>query len=441
MINRPLLRLGFMASLAVLACNALSTSPSPSAVAQPTLRVASATATPAATSTYGPPPTSVPLPEGFPRIARRPVPASWTRGRFSAPPVYDPASTDPWQVDLRAGDASGLDLHDSLDALMQANFDTTTRWPSEDQMPAGFDPAAILGLGTNPGLGLRALHAQGITGRNVGIAIIDQTLLVDHTEYADRLQLYEETDDIRGGWLEAQMHGPAVASLAVGRTAGVAPEADLYYIATAFCSSGTNASVDFACLARSIERILAINAELPEGRKIRVLSMSIGWSPGNEGYEAVQAAAEAARDAGLLVICSSVEAVHGFRFHGLGREPLADPDDPGSYLPGQWWAAEFFAGQAPGGALLVPMDSRTTAAPHGPEEYVFYRSGGWSWSIPYIAGAYALAAQVRPEITPDEFWSTALQTGTTIEVQHDGRAFSLGPILNPEALIAALRAP
>ena len=29
-------------------------------------------------------------------------------------------------------------------------------------------------------------------------------------------------------------------------------------------------------------------------------------------------------------------------------------------------------------------------------EYVFYREGGWSWSIPYIAGVYALAAQVKP---------------------------------------------
>jgi hypothetical protein len=221
----------------------------------------------------------------------------------------------------------------------------------------------------------------------------------------------------------------------------VAPEADLYYIATAFCISGSDDSVDFACLARSVERILAINAELPEGRKIRVLSMSIGWMPGDKGYEAIQAAAEAARDAGLLVICSSVEEVHGFRFHGLGRDPLADPDDPGSYQPGQWWAAEFYSGQAPGGALLVPMDSRSAASPHGPEEYVFYRSGGWSWSIPYIAGMYALAAQVRPDITPDLFWSTALSTGTTIDLTRGSETVPLGPILNPQALIDALRSP
>jgi len=87
------------------------------------------------------------------------------------------------------------------------------------------------------------------------------------------------------------------------------------------------------------------------------------------------------------------------------------------------------------------MDSRTTASPAGTEGYAFYRSVGWSWAIPYIAGAYALAAQASPEIPPGTLWSAPLRTGTTIEIDHEGQTFSLGPILNPEALISALRAP
>jgi hypothetical protein len=89
--------------------------------------------------------------------------------------------------------------------------------------------------------------------------------------------------------------------------------------------------------------------------------------------------------------------------------------------------------------LLVPMDSRTTASPGGPDEYVFYREGGWSWSIPYIAGVYALAAQVKPSITPDEFWSLALETGRTIQLQHNGETIAFGPILDPAALIKSLQ--
>jgi hypothetical protein len=85
------------------------------------------------------------------------------------------------------------------------------------------------------------------------------------------------------------------------------------------------------------------------------------------------------------------------------------------------------------------MDSRTTASPLSNDEYVFYREGGWSWAIPYIAGVYALAVQVEPAITPDQFWSLAMQTGRTIELDHNGETVPLGPIIDPVALIGALR--
>ncbi len=85
------------------------------------------------------------------------------------------------------------------------------------------------------------------------------------------------------------------------------------------------------------------------------------------------------------------------------------------------------------------MDSRAVASPTGNSDYVFYREGGWSWSIPYIAGVYALAAQVKPDITPDVFWSTALKTGRTIEISHEGQKYSFGIILDPVALIHALQ--
>jgi hypothetical protein len=89
--------------------------------------------------------------------------------------------------------------------------------------------------------------------------------------------------------------------------------------------------------------------------------------------------------------------------------------------------------------LLIPMDSRTTASPTGIEDYVFYREGGWSWSIPYIAGMYALAVQVKPDITPEEFWYAALKTGRIIHIQHDGKAYELAKVLDPQALIEALQ--
>jgi hypothetical protein len=85
------------------------------------------------------------------------------------------------------------------------------------------------------------------------------------------------------------------------------------------------------------------------------------------------------------------------------------------------------------------MDARTTASPTGIEDYVYYRQGGWSWSIPYLAGMYALAAQVKPEITPEEFWQTALNTGRTIQLQHEGKEYEFGVLLDPQALMETIK--
>lgn len=380
-----------------------------------------------------------PDPIQFPKIDRHPEPVSYAGlNTYSEPPKYDPNSTDTWQMDLRSTDLSHLDLSQSRDDLFYATFDSKTVWP--ENMPADFDWQAFLETGKNPGLGIRSLHEQGITGQGIGIAIIDQALLVDHVEYKDRIRLYEEAEDVVGGWEEASMHGPAVASIAVGKTVGVAPSADLYFIATGDCGGAKNyEDFDFSCRATAIQRIVEINKSLPKNRKIRVLSMAFGWSPDSKGYDEIVAAVNEAKSNGIFVISSSIEETYDFRFHGLGRDPLANPEDAASYLPGSWWAGDFYAGNYEVLRLLVPMDSRTTASPNGYEDYVFFRQGGWSWSIPYLAGMYALAAQVKPEITPEEFWKIALETGQTIEILHEGQTYQLGPILDPAALIAELQ--
>jgi RNA polymerase sigma factor (sigma-70 family) len=368
---------------------------------------------------------------GSPRIERRPQPAQFSRGALTSLP--EPGAVG--IVDLRASDLSTLDLRDSRDPLLMADFGSATQWPPDDRMPTGFDPERIMELGRDPGLGIRTLHAQGITGRGVAIGIIDQPMLVDHREYGDRMRLYEELN-VEPGTV-SQMHGPAVVSLAAGETVGVAPGADLYCLGI---WSGTWQSGEFefdhSHTARAVRRLLAINEDLPEGSKIRVVALARGWDPSQAGYAEIAAAAQEVREAGILLVCSSLREVHGFRFQGLGRPPLADPNDFRSYEPGLFWAARFSGNN---NALLVPMDSRTTASFTAPDHMAFDRSGGWSWAIPHIAGLYALTCQVDPDITPDRFWELAIETGHTQEIEWRGQTLPLGPIVNPVALIEALQ--
>ena len=55
-----------------------------------------------------------------------------------------------------------------------------------------------------------------------------------------------------------------------------------------------------------------------------------------------------------------------------------------------------------------------------------------SWTVPYVAGLYALACQVNPDITPEVFWEQALNTG-------DVNKQNLGKIVNPEKLLESIK--
>jgi len=236
------------------------------------------------------------------------------------------------------------------------------------------------------------------------------------------------------------MHGSAVSSLAVGRTSGVAPEADLYYF-SAGDDSITVPLWQFHYVAQGIRRVLQLNQALPEEHRIRVISISLGWNRGTgAGCYDIASAVEEARAQGVLVIYTSMENVYGIGYMGLGRKPLQDPDRFESYEPGSWWQDRFYSRNMSGQTILAPMDSRTTADFTGADDYAFYREGGLSWTTPWIAGVYALAAQVSPSITPDGFLELAMKTGRTTEVVHDGQSYPLGPIIDPPALIAALQA-
>jgi subtilisin family serine protease len=393
------------------------------------------------TSQSAPPATSqsTPVILSETHIARHPAPDNYSyMNTYTELPVYDPHSTDLFQVDIRSSNLTKLDLTESRVSLLHGIFDSKTQWPTTSMMPVDFDWQRIMETGKNPGLGIHALHTQGITGKGINIAIIDQPLIVQHAEYGDQIRLYEEINISPA--TPSQMHGPAVASIAVGKSVGVAPDSNLYYIATwVFDPSSQGMDINYKYYAQAIHHIIEINKGLPRDQKIQAISMSIGLSPKDTGYDEIISAIKDAKQTGIFAMTVYLDQTYGWNIMGLGREPLSDPDNFQSYGPASWWEQIFFEGGFSRDTLLIPMDSRTTASPTGEEDYVFYAHGGMSWTVPYLAGVYALAAQVKPEITPDEFWEAALDTGRTIQIQHDGKEYEFGIILDPQALIEEIQ--
>ena len=331
-----------------------------------------------------------------------------------------PSPNENMEIDLRSSDLTVLNLTNNLNDLLFSTFDSKTKWPVK--LPAEFDPETVMKLGKNPGLNVKKLHENGFTGKGIGLAIIDQALLVNHIEYRDQLKMYEE---IHCFDKHAVMHGPAVASIAVGKTVGVAPEADLYHIATNFgkYNKFNQFEHQYTSLAQSIDRIIEVNKLLAKDKKIRVISISLGVNSEMNGYEQVMKSIANAEQEGIYTVY-----VGSLNFFGLGREPLLSADKITSFTKGEPWKHD----KIQNNTLWIPMDSRCTASPTGDNDYVFYRIGGLSWSVPYVAGLYALACQVKPDITPGLFWHEALKTSDPLLNKEE---VVIGKIINPVKLI------
>jgi len=304
-----------------------------------------------------------------------------------------------------------LDLREHRKLLETMPFDSRTVWPESDKMPEGFDPAALLEDGKNPGLGIRNLHKQGINGRGIGIAIIDQPLLKDHIEYADRIERYEAIDVLG---VPVQMHGPPVSSIAVGKTCGIAPKALLYYYAVPPWKW-----LDNKPWSETVEKIIELNENLEESKKIRVISVSVGAFSQRQNYDLWEKVVDRAAKEGVLVVTCDPDFLE---FGILNHIENESHDDPANYRRGRYSSC--------GDVLLVPAGNRTIASHYGREVYTYDRTGGMSWAVPYLAGLAALAYQIDPKIEPktivDLWLKTAVHTDT-------------GPIVNPVGFIDAVK--
>jgi hypothetical protein len=212
----------------------------------------------------------------------------------------EPYSDMRWN-DLRQVDPSIL----SEDLMVTLRFNENTIWPKEVRDMA----QRIMTEAMNPGLGIRKLHEEGITGKGVHVAIIDQNLLLDHPEFAGKIIKYHDTgcnmaDD------EGSMHAPAVTSLLVGTRMGVAPDAKVYFAAA---PSWTK---DAMYQAEALSWIIEENAYLPKGEKIRVVSVSSApsgpGSPFTKDSEMWDQTRERAEKNGILILdCTKHRGIIG----------------------------------------------------------------------------------------------------------------------------------
>lgn len=366
------------------------------------------------------------------------------------------------------GDASDVDFSNADDKLPYIRFNSKTKFPSTDKMPDGLNPQQVLENGKAPGLNIADLHAMGITGKGITVAIIDQPLNTEHIEIKDNIVHYESA-----GYPEhtkAEFHGTAVSSLLAGKTCGVAPDAKIVY----FAAPGTKTKmaiadenfqkvlrqhfpkninfeetikdildgrhqideefrhkinkiiatlppdikeqafsvkteIDFTHRANALRKILFMNARLPQDKKISAVSISwgrLGTDP--ESTKLIKKLIES----GVMVLTTDSHRFYGDKgnFITTDRKMNSNPDDIQSYEVGFWKANKDNLHEH----LLVPAGGRTFAGNLYYDDYIYCgANGGTSWATPYLVGVYALAKQIAPNLTPHRFFEVAQQTAVS----------------------------
>jgi len=383
-------------------------------------------------------------------IYARPRTLNLDRGKLSELPEYINYSTEAFQIDLRSYDLTALDLKSKHLELMHSDFDNRTKWPYI--LPKGFDPNKVIEYGKNPGLGIKKLHKAGIDGSGVSAAIIGGPILVDHTEYKKQLKLYKE---LGFNSVSASIEGTAAASVLAGNSTGVSPGVDLYYVAIKpvnknekdSTGEGVKDNEGNSQLSNAIEWIVNFNEKLPAGSKIKVLCIQETITPDDKNCSNILESMKKADDKGIFVISTISHKLYSSEvyFRGLGRGSLSAPDKLSSYMPAKSWANSFYSfGRylLSSNTLFMPSDSRCTASPTGKKDFTFYSVNDWNLQLPYAAGLYALACQVKPGITPEEFVEKAVKTSDIlVKINNLDYKYRLKNVVNPQKLIQAFQNP
>ena len=290
-------------------------------------------------------------------------------------------------------------------------FNDKTIFPAEmNKMPTtdNYQPNYILEAGKNPGLGVRSIHEQGITGKGVNVAIIDEPfyMITGHPEYKDKIVEYVNmTDNNR-----TSHHGALVTSLLAGKTIGTAPGVNVYFYSPQFILTDDN-KFDALPYATALDMVVEKNKMLPNDQKIKIVNISVaptplisgdnegrpGWANGEKYLESYNRAIES----GLLVLDASLE--NGII--GACEYDFENPEDVTlcNLVDSGWGKKE----------ILAPMMYRTIAealTDDGVYSYTYQPYGGLSSAIPYAAGIVALGWEVRPDLTADEIMQILLNT-------------------------------
>ena len=313
---------------------------------------------------------------------------------------YNPATS--WGICGK--NISKYDMNNlSKESFCRLAFDSKTIFsPNQKNI---FHPEILLEKGKSFGLGLNNLHNVGLDGKGINVAIIDWNFNYNNPEmimsngkkkilYYDNSKSSQKSCD---GY-----HGKTVSSLLAGNSVGVSPNSNIYYFAIDDIPSDED-KIDI------FNKIIELNKE---GKNIQIISMSscLNDRSSEKKY------ANLLRESGVELISSNTFFDNNFTY--FDRNNYLDISDYNNFeIP--VFLKQKIISECPyslenknellkcyttftKGYVHVPCGGRTTLQIEG-NGYQYIATSCASYSIPQVAGLFAIAKQLDPNISFKEF--------------------------------------
>lgn len=259
--------------------------------------------------------------------------------------------------------------------------------------------------------GLEELHAKGVTGKGVTVAVVDSGI-APHEDFGDRVVAFRDFSTGRTtkkNPIDPGGHGTHVSGIIAGSgdVTGIAPEANLV---------GCRINSEHDAI-KAIDWVIANR----EKYSIDVLNLSLGVdAPANPAEDEFRKAAERAVDAGLVVVtaagneCSTKECNSTISSPGISPKVITVGalDDKGTAKRSDdtvYTASS--RGKENGGKpdlvaegvnVLAPLAAKSTLASRLSSTAMYVALAGSSQAAPMVAGTAALMLQVNPELDHQE---------------------------------------
>lgn len=300
---------------------------------------------------------------------------------------------------------SYLDLSDkdlssvSLEVLSRVAFSSTTIWPTQSKLPKGFNPQSILKYTSTTSDSVIKLHNQGIDGKGITIAVIDNRFQGEnHIEFENSKLIKATLKSAHLG--DYHFHMEDVLAKLCGKNLGIAPKSKVLYYEVAD---------EEDCSFDVLNALKDIKTRILQGEEIRIVSFSYSLTNEESPFEFEKECLAIVEELRNLK-CEVIDSTRfGENFFCCGTTFLNIEDKIDGYTTASFSKGKPYEDKVKD-KINILCSGRTIPEFCSNTGYKYESIDCFSWTIPQCVGYYALCLQINPILDFEEFVNQCLKS-------------------------------